>query len=126
MQAFMHSHLDVMDSRRLSNPESADFFHSTRAILFFGTPHYGTDWSFAHTMMIRFSSFISSTTTHIASSLDSHLPYLRQLHADFARVSGDLKLLYFYEELPTPVTVLSMTVSTRMLTLGMSTHFASS
>lgn len=82
-----------------NNPEALDFRDSTKAILFFGTPHFGSDWSAAHAAVLKLSSYFTPATEHIAKLLAKNSPYLEKLQSDFALFSSDLRIRYFFEEL---------------------------
>jgi hypothetical protein len=87
-------------ARLATTAEAQDFFQSTRGVLFFGTPHYGSDWSGMHAAYLKFRSLFAPATPHVAKLLSKSSEYLAKLHSDFTLFSSTLEIRYFFEELP--------------------------
>lgn len=86
-------------SRLAINRSSADFSRCTKAVLFFGTPHYGSSWSAAHAAFLKVHSLFAPATPAIAMLLSKNSEHLAQLQSDFALFGGTLRTRYFFVEL---------------------------
>ena len=62
---------------------------STFAVLFFGTPHRGSDWTDAGQIARKFAAVLGfSTTDHNLQALKGNTEILEILRDDFARMLG--------------------------------------
>jgi hypothetical protein len=86
-------------ARLAAIPEASDFTKSAKGVLFFGTPHYGSDWSRVHSSYLTLRSYFAPAATMIAELLSKNSKYLQNLQAEFALFRETLKATYFYEEL---------------------------
>ncbi|RPA77438.1 hypothetical protein BJ508DRAFT_228758 [Ascobolus immersus RN42] len=78
---------------------------STFGILFFGTPHQGSDMAKWASMMERFISLlpkgIIDTNPSLINTLGKNSETLQNINESFLGLSRELKMFYFWEELPT-------------------------
>lgn len=100
-----------MRSRLKASLDCQDLRESTKGVLFFGTPHLGSDWSKLHATILRISKLFKSTTAHIAIQLAKNSKYLIDLQSQFSLFSQTFVTVYFYEELGTPIGFRTVVVS---------------
>ncbi|KAG8803083.1 hypothetical protein FRC17_006277, partial [Serendipita sp. 399] len=85
-----------------SNHGFRDILTSTAAILFFGTPHSGTNGIQLAEWMCRAVSIFMSTNKGILSDLGRDSPALEDIQAQYNPASEGIDTISFYEEYPTP------------------------
>jgi hypothetical protein len=76
---------------------------STYGILFFGTPHRGTNDTALGKLVLGISSIFMPTNTKIFRQLDRDSESLSQLVDEFLPISGDFRIIFFYETCATPL-----------------------
>jgi hypothetical protein len=76
---------------------------STYGILFFGTPHRGANDIALGKLILGISSIFMHTNTTIFRQLDRESDALSQLVEEFLPISGDFKIILFYETHATPL-----------------------
>lgn len=76
---------------------------STYAILFFGTPHQGSDITCWGKLALRVSSIKYETNDRLIRHLDSQSESIETGLGDFASLATSIKTKYFYETFPTPI-----------------------
>lgn len=103
-KALIHSRLDP-------GLHTTEFFTSTKAILFFGTPHLGSAWSNVHATVLRLSKIFRPATEHIAKQLADNTGYLTKLQSQFALFREIIHVVYFYEEYGTRTPLGTLLVS---------------
>ncbi len=84
-------------------PQRKDIQLSTYAILFFGTPHQGSDLTSWGYWAQRFMSMYSKTDDRLVQHLKSQSETIGTALGDFASLATSIKMINFYETLPTPV-----------------------
>jgi hypothetical protein len=89
----------LMHARLSERPETSDFTKSTRGVFFFGTPHYGSDWTKTHTALLSLRGWFTNSTVDIAKLLGTNSPYLDSLQSNFAKFRHTITAFYFFEEL---------------------------
>lgn len=82
------------------NPELHDIVASTKGVLYFGTPHLGSDWSSLHRIILNIGRVFTTTNTRIVQHLVRESDHLMKLQAQYNHISGIFKTVSFYEEYP--------------------------
>ncbi|KAG8827651.1 hypothetical protein FRC17_007737, partial [Serendipita sp. 399] len=86
-----------------SDHKFRDIAISTRAVLFFGTPHSGANGVLLAEWMRRVLSVYMPTTNEILKHLDRDSPVLEEIGAQYRLASERIDNVFFYEEYPTPI-----------------------
>lgn len=74
---------------------------STKAVLYFGTPHTGTEWASLHRIVLNICGAFTVTNTRVVQHLERDSEYLYKLQAQYDTISFMFKTVSFYEEYPT-------------------------
>ena len=84
-------------------PDQKEIHLSTYAILFFGTPHQGSDLTSWGDVAHRFSGMLYKTDGRLIQQLKSQSEHIETGLGDFAGLATGIKMIYLYETLPTPL-----------------------
>ena len=76
---------------------------STFAILFFGTPHQGSDIANWGKLLLELSRVYQEVNTRLLPHLESNSESIETGLGEFASIAGSITTKYFYETLPTPI-----------------------
>ena len=80
-----------------------DILVSTHAVLFFGTPHSGTNGVELLRFMNRLASVFLETNDVVLKHLTPNSPELDTIQKDYVSASGRIDAIFFYEEYATPI-----------------------
>ena len=80
-----------------------DILVSTHAILFFGTPHSGTNGVELLRFINRLASVVMKTNDVVLKCLTPNSPELDTIQKDYLTASGKIDAVFFYEEYTTPI-----------------------
>ena len=80
-----------------------DILVSTHAVLFFGTPHSGTNGVELLLLMNRLASVFIRTNNVVLQHLKVNSPELDNIQKDYLSASGKINAVFFYEEYTTPI-----------------------
>ena len=80
-----------------------DILVSTHAILFFGTPHSGTNGVELLRFMNRLASVFMKTNDTVLKHLKVNSPELDTIQKDYLSASRNIGAIFFYEEYTTPI-----------------------
>ncbi|CCA75680.1 related to tetratricopeptide repeat domain protein-Neosartorya fischeri, partial [Serendipita indica DSM 11827] len=80
-----------------------DILVSTHAVLFFGTPHSGTDGVGLVQLVNRIMSMFLETNNTVLKHLKTNSEELYNIQKSFISASGKLNSIFFYEERETPI-----------------------
>ncbi|KAL9038794.1 MAG: hypothetical protein Q9180_002917 [Flavoplaca navasiana] len=83
-------------------PDQKDIQMSTFAILFFGTPHQGSDMTAWGNLLVKLCGVYYQTNDRWLSHLESKSESIESGLGEFASVASRITIIYFYETLPTP------------------------
>jgi hypothetical protein len=75
----------------------------TYGILFFGTPHAGSNSASWGVAILNIASLFASINTSIIKHLQTNSEWLRQSMDQFSAISGDFEIKYCYEQYQTPL-----------------------
>lgn len=76
---------------------------STFSILFFGTPHQGSDLASWGKLLLRVAEVYYHTDDRLVRHLQSNSESIESGLADFASIASRILIKYFYETFPTPI-----------------------
>ena len=99
LQALVISHAQTLESKR----HLRDILVSTHGVLFFGTPHSGTNGAALLQTMNRLLSVYMQTTDTVLQHLKTNCSELENLQRMYHPASEKLNTVCFYEEYPTPI-----------------------
>ena len=80
-----------------------DVLVSTHGVLFFGTPHSGTNGVALLQFMNRLLSVYMKTTDRVLQHLEANSSELENIQSMYLSASEGLNAVCFYEEYPTPI-----------------------
>ena len=80
-----------------------DVLVSTHGVLFFGTPHSGTNGVALLQIMNRLLSVYMKTTDNVLQHLKANSSELENIQSMYLSASEGLNAVCFYEEYPTPI-----------------------
>jgi hypothetical protein len=72
-------------------------------VLFFGTPHQGTDFSYWHYILMKLGSVLTPTQTGVIELLQRNSQYLLTLAFQYSKISSGFTNVSFCEEYRTPI-----------------------
>jgi hypothetical protein len=70
-------------------------------VLYFGTPHRGTEWASLHRIVLNICSAFTITNTRVVQHLERDTEYLYKLQAQYDTISVIFRNVSFYEEYAT-------------------------
>lgn len=95
-QALVASYLKVGDNRH-------DIYTSTKGVLFFGTPHLGSDYASFHKIVLNMCKFFKNANTALVQHLIPDSEVLQLIQAQYVDISRHFIDIFFYEQYPTKV-----------------------
>lgn len=84
-------------------PYRKDIQLSTFSILFFGTPHQGSDLASWGSLLLRVAEIYYHTDDRLVRHLRSNSESIESGLAEFASIANSILIKYFYETFPTPI-----------------------
>lgn len=104
-------------------PHQKDIQLSTFSILFFGTPHQGSNLASWGKIFLRVAGIYTNTDTRLFRHLQSNSESIETGLGEFASIANSILTKYFYETLPTPIKAgSSMMVSYTDLVYSITNH----
>lgn len=114
-QAIVHSYLSTASTAHVLKLNR--LFPSTRAVLFFGTPHLGSEWSAFHGTVLGILNAFTHTNTNLVKQLIPSSEVLRGIQDRYVLISGGFSNVFCYEQHPTTLPMLGKRLVNPTLTL---------
>lgn len=86
---------------RESNRHLNDIYASTKSVMFFGTPHFGSNFAAFHATILNICSIFTASNTRLIRTLIPESEILQRIQKQYADISPEFGDVYFYETYPT-------------------------
>lgn len=80
-----------------------DLYSSTKGVLFFGTPHLGTDHAAFHQAILNICNIFTRTNNKLVTHLIPGSEVLQQIQSQYVDISRGLADMFFFEQYSTRI-----------------------
>lgn len=97
LQALVHSSFSI-NSTSHDLLTLSHLVQCTKGVIFFGTPHLGSGWSYVHKIVLDLLSIVTHTNSRIVKQLMSSSPVLEDVQHRYVQISGGISNVFFVEQ----------------------------